>query len=251
VEHKADSPSTEPRSGERSDNERSNSERSDTGVRGSGGGSRALIVDWGGVLTSDVDRTMGLWAGQEQLDMFDFGLVMRDWLGREAQAESFVNPVHALERGEIEVPDFEIKLAEGLAERAGRPISPQGLIERLFQNFTHAHDMTALVRRAKAAGIKTAMLSNSWGEMYPEHLFDGMFDVIVISGRVGMRKPEPRIYHHTVELLEVEPGVCVFVDDMPHNVVAAVNLGMVGIHHVSYEQTATELDVLFDVRLSG
>jgi len=213
--------------------------------------SQALIVDWGGVLTSDVDRSMGLWADQERLDLMDFGIVMSDWFGRDGRTESFVNPVHALERGEIEVPDFEVKLAEGLSARAGRYIAPQGLIERLFQNFTHAHDMTALVRRAKAAGIKTALLSNSWGEMYPEHLFDGMFDVMVISGRVGMRKPEPRIYHHTVELLSVEPQACVFVDDMPRNVVAAVGLGMVGIHHVSYERTANELDVLFDVRLSG
>ena len=59
--------------------------------------------------------------------------------------------------------------------------------------------MTGLVRRAKSAGIRTALLSNSWGNTYPDHLFDGMFDVVVISGEVGMRKPEERIFRYTLD----------------------------------------------------
>ncbi len=133
----------------------------------------------------------------------------------------------------------------------GRPISPAGLIGRLFQNFTHAPDMTALVRRAKVQGISTALLSNSWGNSYPDHLFNGMFDTVVISGEVGMRKPEERIYRHTLELIDLQPQACVFIDDLRHNVEAAVSLGMVGIHHTNYADTAAELDALFGVRLSS
>lgn len=87
-----------------------------------------------------------------------------------------------LERGEIEVPHFEEKLAEGLTQRLGRHISPEGFYSATICNFTHAPDMTALVRRAKVQGVSTALLSNSWGNSYPDHLFDGMFDAVVISG---------------------------------------------------------------------
>jgi putative hydrolase of the HAD superfamily len=78
-----------------------------------------------------------------------------------------------------------------------------------------------------------------------------MFDTIVISGEVGMRKPEPRIYRHTCADLGLTPAECVFVDDLVHNVAAAVDVGMVGVHHTSYATTEAELSVLFDRDLSG
>ena len=61
-----------------------------------------------------------------------------------------------------------------------------------------------------------------------------MFDAVVISGEVGMRKPEARIFEHTLELLGLPAAECVFVDDLPHNVAAAAGLGLVGVQHVSY-----------------
>jgi len=73
-----------------------------------------------------------------------------------------------------------------------------------------------------------------------------MFDVVVISGEVGMRKPEPGIYMHTASLLGVEPSECVFVDDLAHNIAAAVEVGMVGVHHTAYDATLMELEALFD-----
>lgn len=216
----------------------------------SGGQLSGLILDWGGVLTSDLHTSMSAWADREEVELDQFAAVMREWLGQEGEIESWVNPVHALERGEMEVPDFEHELAEGLSRRLGKHINPTDLLARLFAHFTHAHDMTALVRRAKGMGVRTALLSNSWGNSYPDHLFDGMFDVVVISGDVGMRKPEERIYQFTLDKLGLPAPECVFVDDLIHNVKAAVDLGMVGIHHTSYEQTATELDVLFGLPLS-
>jgi putative hydrolase of the HAD superfamily len=116
----------------------------------------------------------------------------------------------------------------------------------MFERFEHAHDMSGLVRRARGAGLRTALLSNSWGNDYPRDGWDEMFDAIVISGEVGMRKPEPRIYEHTLGLLGLPAGACVFVDDMPHNVAAAVEVGMVGVLHTSYDATLLELEALFD-----
>ena len=120
----------------------------------------------------------------------------------------------------------------------------------MFDEFEHAHDMNALVRRAREAGISTALLSNSWGDFYPRDLWEGMFDVVVISGEVGMRKPEPEIFHLTLEQMGREPADCVFVDDLAHNIAAAADLGITGVRHIDYERILAELQVLFDADLS-
>jgi putative hydrolase of the HAD superfamily len=213
---------------------------------------RGLVVDWGGVMTDDLGAAMRRWAESEGVDGEQFSALMRGWLGPAAGAEAQVNPVHALERGEIEVPDFERRLATALRTRDGRPLEPTGLLRRMFEWFDTAPDMFGLVHRAHEAGIRTALLSNSWGtEDYPREGWDDLFDVVVISGEVGMRKPEPEIFAHTVGLLGLVPAQCVFVDDLRHNIDAAAALGFVGVHHTAYESTAAELDVLFDVTLSS
>jgi putative hydrolase of the HAD superfamily len=93
------------------------------------------------------------------------------------------------------------------------------------------------------------LLSNSWGEHYPEHLWVGAFDAVVISGRVGLRKPDQAIFVHTAELLELRPAQCVMVDDLQANISAAVAVGMVGVLHRSYDETVDELEALFDLSL--
>lgn len=209
-----------------------------------------MVVDWGGVLTNDLDSAMRGWAGDSGVDLGHFAQVMRTWLGEEAGFEAAVNPVHALERGEIEVPQFEMHLAEGLASVSGQEVKADGLLGRMFLYFDHAPEMTALVRRAREYGLRTALLSNSWGNEYPSHLFDGMFDEIVISGEVGMRKPDREIFDLTVDRLGVSHDACVFVDDMARNVHAAAALGMAGILHRSYEETASEISILFGIDLA-
>lgn len=208
-----------------------------------------LVIDWGGVLTSDIGPSVKRWADRYSVDISIYGEIIRTWLGPEGQLEAIVNPIHALERGEMEVPHFEEILAEELTRRTGMPHDPSDLLARMFEEFEHAHDMNALVRRARQHGIRTALLSNSWGDFYPRDLWEGMFDVVVISGEVGMRKPEPGIFALTLDQLELAAGACVFVDDLPHNIDAAVSMGFVGVRHVSYEETSTELEALFGVEL--
>lgn len=209
-----------------------------------------LIVDWGGVLTIGMQEAMGSWAADEAIDITDFIAVMREWLGTEYALEAAYNPIHALEKGELQVPEFERHLAESLTGRTGQPIAPDGLLDRMFRFFRHSPDMIALVRRAKEQGIRTALLSNSWGNNYPQHLFDGMFDVVVISGEVGMRKPDAEIFHHTLEAVGLPAEQCVFVDDLLPNVQAAREVGLVAVHHTDYATTAAELDALFGLTLS-
>lgn len=219
-----------------------------TGRRSAAGNpemARGLIVDWGGVLTNSLESAMGAWAAGESVELVHFGELMQEWLGVGATREVAINPVHLLERGEMNVPDFERQLAAGLGARAGLPVRAEGLLERLFSQFRTAHDMNALVRRAREGGVRTALLSNSWGNAYPDDVFEGMFDVVVISGEVGMRKPEERIFRHTAMRLSLDLCQCVFVDDLAHNVEAAAEFGMIGVHHTGYEQTSTELAAIF------
>jgi len=211
---------------------------------------RGLVVDWGGVLTGDMRTAVQSWAESDGVPLDIYVGVIRDWMGEPYGVEARLNPIHALERGEITVPDFETRLAAALTERTGRVFEPEGLLDRLFDHFEHAADMSALVRRARGAGLSTGLLSNSWGNDYPRDGWDEMFDVVVISGEVGMRKPEPRIFEHTLALLGLRPEECVFVDDLRHNIDAAVALGMVGVLHRSYDQTLLELEAVFGVDLA-
>jgi putative hydrolase of the HAD superfamily len=210
---------------------------------------QGLVVDWGGVLTAGLDGALAGWADGDGIDLAVYQGVIRDWLGPEVGRTAWLNPIHALERGEMAVPDFERRLAAELSERAGRHLEPEGLLQRMFDQFEHAPTCPALVRRARGAGLRTALLSNSWGNEYPREGWSDMFDSVVISGEVGMRKPERRIYEHTVSALGLAAHECVFVDDLRINVTAAAEVGMVGVHHTSYDDTAAELEALFGIAL--
>ena len=214
-------------------------------------GLRGLVVDWGGVLTTDVRVAVGAWAETEGVPVDDVRGAFQRFLGPAEAEREIANPVHLLERGQLESAQFERFLADQLTTADGHPVEPAGLLRRMFAHFTRAPAMSALVWRARDAGITTGLLSNSWGNSYPDDVFDGMFDTVVISGDVGMRKPEQRIYLYTCERLGLRPDECVFVDDLPHNVTAAVEAGMVGVHHTSYAATEAELSALFGHDLSA
>jgi epoxide hydrolase-like predicted phosphatase len=212
---------------------------------------RGLIVDWGGVLTSPLQDSMTSWCDADGIDYLEFRAVMKEWLGTSYAVEATVNPIHALERGEMEVPDFERELGSRLRTHDGRPVETTGLLTRMFAGFDPQPPMIEAVRHAKAAGLSTALLSNSWGNDYPRDGWAQTFDVVVISGEVQMRKPEPEIYQLTARRLGLAPEECVFVDDLMPNIRGAVAVGMVGVHHVSPGQTLDELETLLGVALRG
>ena len=102
--------------------------------------------------------------------------------------------------------------------------------------------MEQLVRSARAAGIRTALLSNAGGCGRPD--WPDLFDAVVLSGLAGVRKPDREAYELVARRLGVAPGRCVFVDDVRSNVRGAVAAGMTGVHHSSAATTAEELSVL-------
>ena len=210
-------------------------------------GIRALVVDWGGVLTGSVDTVWRAWAERDAVDREHLRAALRG-SAADGTGASSTSPVHALERGELTGPQFEQLMAQELA-RHGSPVQPQGLLERMLGGLTPSASMLDVVARVKAAGLRTAVLSNSWANDYPREGWDELFDAVVISGEVGMRKPEPRIYHLLLDRLALPAGACVFVDDLAANVAAAVEVGMVGVLHRTVDQTAAELEVLLGLTL--
>jgi epoxide hydrolase-like predicted phosphatase len=101
------------------------------------------------------------------------------------------------------------------------------------------------VRALHDRGVRTAMVSNSWGtRRYPRDLLAELFDGIVISGDEGFRKPDPRMYALGAERIGVEPAQCVFVDDLAFNLDPARELGMAVVHHTGAATTLAELERL-------
>jgi putative hydrolase of the HAD superfamily len=112
--------------------------------------------------------------------------------------------------------------------------------------------MVAWLTRAKEQhGVRLALLTNNvreweprWRAMLPA---DDLFDVVVDSSAVGLRKPDARIYELTLERLGLSAGACAFVDDLEHNCEAATDVGMHAVHYVTAEQAIAELDGLLQL----
>ena len=100
----------------------------------------------------------------------------------------------------------------------------------------------ALVARCRAAGLRTAVVSNAEGPPRPG--LAGLVDVVLLSGETGVRKPDPEAFLLAARRLGVAPERCVLVDDLPANVRGAVAAGMTGVLHTSCARTAEELAVL-------
>ncbi|HEX3646791.1 MAG TPA: HAD family phosphatase [Pseudonocardiaceae bacterium] len=192
----------------------------------------AVVFDYGGVLTTPVRHAMTGWLAEDGVTEDSYRAVMREWLVGEAAAGS---PIHRLETGELSPADFEATLAPRLVTTTGVPVVADGLLGRMFALMRPDPAMLALVTALRSAGLRTALLSNSWGDHYADELL-ALFDVVVISGRVGLRKPDPAVFGLLLERLGLPAERVAFVDDIPANIRAARELG---IHAVQHTDTAT------------
>jgi putative hydrolase of the HAD superfamily len=193
-------------------------------------------------MTKPLTDTVNAWIHADQIDRGSYAAVMRLWVAQAYDGGGDSNPIHALERGECTEEEFERLLAAELTHLDGRPVAADGLLARMFAAGAMEAAMLDLIRSLRQAGVRTALLSNSWGAGdYPRYLFPELFDVVVISSEVGMRKPEERIFRHTAALLGLDPRECVFIDDIEANVAAAQAVGLVGLHHREPGPTAERL----------
>jgi putative hydrolase of the HAD superfamily len=213
---------------------------------------RGVILDWGGVMTNPIRDMVAVWLDDEDVDHAHYAAMMRPWVAGAYDQNGDTNPIHALERGECTTEEFERLLAARIARRDGVQVVAEGLLARMFAGSTMAVAMQEAVQPIRAAGLRTGLLSNSWGMAdYPRHLFPGMFDAVVISGEVGMRKPEERIFRHAADLLGLDPAECVFIDDIEVNVTAAEAIGMTAILHHDPAVTLARLGELLGLALTG
>jgi putative hydrolase of the HAD superfamily len=197
-----------------------------------------LLIDWGGVLTTNLFASF-------YAHCLQAGIEPQTLAGRFKADPEFRALLIALETGELEESLFEQRLAALLGVEA------DGLIDGLFAGVGPDQAMIEAVRRARGAGIRTALVSNSWGtHRYPHELFDELFDGVVISGREGIRKPSRRMYELGAERAGVGASECVYVDDLPFNLTPAQELGMATVHHTSAETTIPELERLLGIQLS-
>jgi putative hydrolase of the HAD superfamily len=207
---------------------------------------RGIITDWGGVMTSPIRETVQAWLDAEDIDRDTYAAVMRPWVMTADDPAGDGNPIHALERGEITSDEFERLLAAQLVRRDGGEVLAEGLLARMFAASAPCEPMYTAIASLHTAGLRTCLLSNSWGsDGYPREVFAGMYHAVVISAEVGMRKPEERIFMHAVELIGLAPGECVFIDDMEANVRAAEAMGMHAVLHSEPEATVQALGELF------
>jgi epoxide hydrolase-like predicted phosphatase len=199
---------------------------------------KGLLTDFGGVLTTNVFDSFKAFCEAEGLPSDTVKRTFRE--NPEALGE-----LRALERGDLTVEEFEPRFGPhlGITETSG-------LVERLFAGVGPDEAMIEAVRRAHEGGIRTAVISNSWGgTSYDVADWRSLFDAIVISGEVGLHKPGPEIFELTLREIDLPASECVFIDDLRENIAGAEAVGITGILHRGPDSTLPELERLLGLEL--
>jgi epoxide hydrolase-like predicted phosphatase len=199
---------------------------------------RGLLIDWGGVLTTDLFASFASFCEAEGLE----AAKVRDLFRHDAAARDLLIE---FECGRVDEREFERRFAPMLG------VGDEGLVDRMFAGSLPDARMLGAVKAAHDAGIRTGLISNSWGvDRYPQELMDELFDGVVISGVVGIRKPAREIYAMGAEAIGLPPSECVFVDDLGFNLKPAKELGMATVLHTDAEETVAQLEALLGVALT-
>jgi putative hydrolase of the HAD superfamily len=180
-----------------------------------------LILDFGGVVTTDLFAELSAFCVREGLDRDAFVRVLRD---NDEGRQAF----EAVEAGKIPQREYEVTIGRLLG------VDDRHLLIRALGSLRPRPAVLDLIDRARSAGILVGCLSNSWGDgeydPYDGWDLDAMFDAVVISGETGMRKPDKAIYQLSADKLGVPAAECVFADDTAANLPAAQALGMATVH---------------------
>jgi putative hydrolase of the HAD superfamily len=197
-----------------------------------------LLVDFGGVLTTSVWDSFADFCRENGLGEDSVKRLFRE----DPEA---LSDLRGLETGSLSEDEFEQRFAKRLG--VGEATD---LIDSMFRGMRPDEAMVAAVRDARAAGVRTALVSNSWSTShYDRDLLAELFDAVVISAEVGMHKPQPEIYLLATERLGLPPSSCVFVDDLRENCAGAEAVGMTAILHRNPADTIARIQELlgFDV----
>ncbi len=206
---------------------------------------RAVISDFGGVLTTPLFNAFAHVQEEHGIPLESLGMAM--WRATQERGE---NPLYVLERGELSEPEFLGIVSKALAAEVGHEVEMENFAERYFAGLDPNEELIEHLRGLKAQrGVRLAMLTNNvrewearWKAMIPG--IDELFELIVDSAFVGMRKPDPAIYELTLSRLGLPAEACAFIDDLEVNCEAAKALGLHAIRFVETAQAIADLDAL-------
>jgi putative hydrolase of the HAD superfamily len=210
-------------------------------VSAAGARPRAVVCDFGGVLTTPLSDAFAAWHRASGITVDELGAA----IGRASNRLGGENPLFELERGRLSEREFVALIEESLG--GGRRLAD-------FRDtyFAHVHrnePMIAFMRELRERGFRMALLTNNIREWEPEWKaklpeLDEVFEVVVDSAFEGVRKPEPEIYELTVARLGdgLAPADCVFVDDTDVNVEGARAVGMRAVHFRENDQARAEIE---------
>jgi putative hydrolase of the HAD superfamily len=202
---------------------------------------RALLIDFGGVLTTSVHDAFRAFSREVSGDE---ELVLR-LLAEDPESSALLV---GNENGTLDDVAFERGFAARLAAH-GAPVAPEGLLRRVQAGFGPDQEMVDGLAALRAAGVPVALVTNQFGQdCYEGFDLDALADVVVVSSQVGVRKPSRRIYAIACERLGVTPTDAVMVDDIQHNLDGAARLGIEGVLHRDAQRTLAELDARFGLR---
>jgi epoxide hydrolase-like predicted phosphatase len=208
----------------------------------------AVISDFGGVLTNRLVEAFAAYQNESGISMDQLGRGMQRVGERDGEY-----PLFRLERGEISEKDFLEDLAWGLEDELGHRPELHRFREAYFEALKPNAGMIDLMRELRERGYRLAILTNNvreWEPLWRAKLqVDEIFELVVDSAFVGMRKPEPDIYRLTLERLGgIAPERSLFVDDNELNVKAARKLGMKAIRFESNEQAIPEIRSMLEAQ---
>ena len=200
-----------------------------------------VISDFGGVLTTPLISSFAAVQDETGIPMEELGRGMS-----RIEEKEGVHPLFELERGRVTEQDFLAKLAGELEPALGHRPQMHQFADIYFEALHPNHEMIGLMRELKSSGMRMAMLTNNvreweprWRSMLP---VDEIFELVVDSAFVGMRKPDAEIYLLTLERLgDPAPETCLFVDDVEPNIEAARALGLRAVHYRDNVQAIPEI----------
>jgi putative hydrolase of the HAD superfamily len=201
-----------------------------------------VISDFGGVLTTPLLRSFVAFQDETGISFESLGKAMQ----RSADENNGAFPLFELEKGRISELEFLDMLRDQLEPELGHRPELHRFRDIYFDALDPNEPMVELMRDLKRRGYRMALLTNNvreweplWRSMLP---VDDIFELIVDSAFVGMRKPEPEIYELTLERLgAISPAECLFIDDTDLNCDAARQLGMTAVNFKTNEQAISEV----------
>ncbi len=209
-----------------------------------------IVSDFGGVLTTPLEGAFNGFAETTGITLLELGAALH-----AIETDLGANPIFELEVGRLPEAEFVARLDAKLSEQLGRPSAITGFGETFFAHLHPNDPMIELMQGLRDRGYRMGLLTNNvreweplWRPMLP---IDEIFEVVVDSAFVGLRKPAPEIYTLTLDRLEVEPASVLFIDDMDVNCVAARELGMHAVQFVDNEQALTEIEAALMDRSDG